>query len=460
MKKKKVKILKNVHSTDATRQIIPSIADYDESSIDFMDETEESMDSETDNNSEDDEIIIPYDTVWKKILEEFYSDCIQFFLPDLFAKLDLSVEPVFLDQELLAIQKELNIPKQITDKLIKVRLKDGSEQWLLIHIEIQTKFEIHFSMRMYLYQAFIFAKHRLPITALAVFTRASTPKKFDIYETECFGTSLTYRYNAYKIAKQNEVALTNSDNIFALFVLAHLYVIKTTPKKYEQRSTFKEKLFELAKKKQFPVDKIDRMLIFVNEIMELPIQLQNSFSETMAHQDPDQQMIELKARMKASEAYILGSTQRYRIQQLGLEGFLELEEKLRKAEMEVHFERLLESKVARAEANLKAELQKAEAERRKVEAQLRKAEKQKAAAEKQKAEAEKQKAEAEKLHYQIQSVIALYEQATFSEDKVATILQLPLNEVVFMLRLHKQAVPIDAIVPKLKEFQANLLKTK
>jgi hypothetical protein len=54
----------------------------------------------------------------------------------------------------------------------------------------------------------------------------------------------------------------------------------------------------------------------------------------------------------------------------------------------------------------------------------------------------------------------LHEQAAFSADKVATILQLPLNEVAFTLSQQKQAVPIDAIVPKLKEFRANLLKNK
>jgi hypothetical protein len=467
MKQKKAKTVKTVRSSDEMSQKIPPIADFDELSIDFLDENGEDMDvenAETDTNSDDDEIIIPYDSVWKTIIVEFYADFMQFFLPDLFLKLDASILPVFLDQELLAIQKELNIPKQITDKLIKVCLQDGSEQWLLIHIEIQTKFEIHFSTRMYLYQAFIFAKHRLPITALAVFTRASTPKTFNIYETECFGTSLTYRYNAYRIAKQDEIALTNSDNIFSLFVLAHLYVIKTTPKKYEQRLTFKEKLFELAEQNKFDRDKIDRMLIFVNQIMELPIQLQNSFLETMAHKDPDQEMIETLAKMKESEKFILGYTQRARIKRLGVEEYLRQEEVYREAALTARIEALAQSKAAKIAAKAKEELQKAEAE---AKAELRKA-KQKAKAEmeakveaeKQKAEAEKQKAEAEKLHYQVQSAIALHEQAAFNEDKVATILQLPLNEVVFMLSLHKQAIGIDAIVPKLKAFRANLLKIK
>jgi hypothetical protein len=479
MKKKKNKTIKNVRSSDQTSQKIPTIADFGESYIDFLDETEEDMDFETDDNLDDDEIVIPYDTVWKTIIVEFYADFIQFFLPDLFTKLDTSVEPVFLDQELLAIQKELNIPKQITDKLIKVRLKDGSEQWVLIHIEIQTKFEILFSTRMYLYKAFIFAKHRLPITALAIFTRASTPKTFNIYETECFGTSLTYRYNAYRIAKQNEVALTNSDNIFSLFVLAHLYVIKTTPKKYEQRLTFKEKLFDLAKQQQFDDDKVERMLIFVNQIMELPIQLQNSFLEIMAHKDPDQEMLETQAKMKASEAFIIGYVRRARIKQLGWEGYIKQKAAFLDAELDAKIEAIAQSRTAKIEAKAKEELRKAEAEAKaelrkakqkakaemeaKVEAEKQKAEA-KAEAEKQKAEAEKQKAEAkaeaEKLHYQIHSVIALHEQAAFNEDKVATILQLPLNEVGFILSQHKQAVPMDAIVPKLKEFRDNLLKTK
>jgi uncharacterized membrane protein YqiK len=194
-------------------------------------------------------------------------------------------------------------------------------------------------------------------------------------------------------------------------------------------------------------------------------------------------MLETQAKMKASEAFIIGYVRRARIKQLGWEGYIKQKAAFLDAELDAKIEAIAQSRTAKIEAKANEELRKAEAEAKaelrkakqkakaemeaKVEAEKQKAEA-KVEAEKQKAEAkaeaEKQKAEAkaeaEKLHYQVQSVIALHEQAAFSEDKVATILQLPLNEVGFMISLHKQAVPIDAIVPKLKEFRDNLLKTK
>jgi hypothetical protein len=165
------------------------------------------------------EIVIDYDGLWKLIIEAFFFEFTAFFLPKLFKDIDLSYPPEFLDQELLTIHKELKVPKQVVDKLIKVKLKDGSIKWVLIHVEVQARFEIDFSTRMFLYKAFIFAKYQLPIVALAIYPVGRTPKNFDSYEESFYDTTVMYRFNAYKIAKQKEADLIQSDNIFALFVL-------------------------------------------------------------------------------------------------------------------------------------------------------------------------------------------------------------------------------------------------
>lgn len=47
---------------------------------------------------------------------------------------------------------------------------------------------------------------------------------------EIFGTTLTYDYNTYRIASQSETKLLQSQNPFALAVLAGIYVIKSKKK--------------------------------------------------------------------------------------------------------------------------------------------------------------------------------------------------------------------------------------
>jgi hypothetical protein len=58
----------------------------------------------------------------------------------------------FLDKELQRITRDATLGRRYADKLVKVYLKTGEEQWVLIHIEIQGKHETKFNQRMYMYE--------------------------------------------------------------------------------------------------------------------------------------------------------------------------------------------------------------------------------------------------------------------------------------------------------------------
>ena len=47
----------------------------------------------------------------------------------------------FLDSELQQVTREAETGKRIVDKLVKVYLRNGKENWILIHIEIQNQKE-------------------------------------------------------------------------------------------------------------------------------------------------------------------------------------------------------------------------------------------------------------------------------------------------------------------------------
>ena len=227
----------------------------------------------------DEEILrIDYDSHWKEIIGEFFEDFTAFFMPDLHKAVDFTRPVEFLEQELLDIFKTKYKGKRINDKLVKVYLKDGTEKWVFIHIEVQATFEKDFAERMFSYYTLIYNKYELKnITAIAIFTNSKVPKNHNHFTHSLFGTTISYKFNSYKIRDQKEVELLKSNNPFALAVLANLYVVKTN-RKYDKRLIQKERLFELAKKAGYDEKKLIRLLIFVRNLMVLPEDLEFQFS--------------------------------------------------------------------------------------------------------------------------------------------------------------------------------------
>ena len=74
-----------------------------------------------------------------------------FFFPHIHKDIDFSKGFEFLEQELKEISRHSKTGKRHSDKLAKVHLNDGSEQWLLIHLEIQGYQQKNFPERMYIY---------------------------------------------------------------------------------------------------------------------------------------------------------------------------------------------------------------------------------------------------------------------------------------------------------------------
>jgi len=71
---------------------------------------------------------------------------------------------------------------RFVDKLIKIFIISGSEQWIRVHIEVQRYNNRHFAERMFIYCNRIFDKYKKPITAVAIFMDYYTrfkPNKFE-----------------------------------------------------------------------------------------------------------------------------------------------------------------------------------------------------------------------------------------------------------------------------------------
>jgi hypothetical protein len=223
---------------------------------------------------------IDFDGAWKDIIELFLPEFISFFLPKLHEEIDYNVEPTYLEQELQHILETKGYKKKTTDKLIKMGLKNGKSKWILLHIEVQSYFEKLFGRRMFIIFSWLFTKYDESLVALAIYTSNKVPKIFDHFEEEVFGTKVRLDFNAYRVMKQNDKVLMESDNIFALFVLANKYVNETRAEKdLPNRLRMKEKIYELALERKINEERIAKFIIFVDRIMLLPKGLDEEFSE-------------------------------------------------------------------------------------------------------------------------------------------------------------------------------------
>lgn len=209
------------------------------------------------------------DLLWKAALEDLFDDFLRFFYPDAEELFDIERGFEYLDKELEQLfppDADVYAPRYV-DKLVKAFTKSGQEEWVLIHIEVQSTSDEDFSKRMFQYYYRILDKYDKPITAFAIF--ADTSKNFHPknYEREFLGTKVHYSYNTYKIIDQNDGDLEASNNPFAIAVLSAK--IALTRKSLNDQQLF-DLAFSLAKRlltKQISKDKIRKVMTFLRHYL-------------------------------------------------------------------------------------------------------------------------------------------------------------------------------------------------
>jgi hypothetical protein len=127
------------------------------------------------------EVTANYDQSWKEALNEYFESFLAFFFPVAHQAIDWTKTPESLDKELQEITASGETKKRITDKMYKVWLLDQTQVWILIHIEIQSQYDVNFEERMYIYNYRAFdLYHQFVVRG---FTKEKVIKLFKIIDT-------------------------------------------------------------------------------------------------------------------------------------------------------------------------------------------------------------------------------------------------------------------------------------
>lgn len=218
------------------------------------------------------------DTAWKEILDAYFKDCIDYCLSELSTLINWQKSFVSLDKELQAITKGTASGKRLLDKLFKVFLKDGREQWVLIHIEVQGKPDDEFAKRMFTYGYRIYDKYQQAVVSCAILTDENKAWRPHHYEVGLADSYLSSQFLVIKLIdyqnKQKE--LEASMNPFASVILVQLAALKVKSKPDEQRKQVKFALTRRLYDKGFSKKEVGNLYKFIDWLIGLskPLELE------------------------------------------------------------------------------------------------------------------------------------------------------------------------------------------
>ena len=131
---------------------------------------------------------------------------------------------MFLDKELQQVVRDAELGRRYADKLVQVYTYEGTEAWVLIHVEVQGEPERGFAERMYVYHYRLFDRYRVDVVSLAVLADETSSFRPREYRRERWGCQVVFRFPMAKVRhwRNRWAKLEASPNRFALVVMAHL----------------------------------------------------------------------------------------------------------------------------------------------------------------------------------------------------------------------------------------------
>ncbi|WP_322995545.1 DUF4351 domain-containing protein [Castellaniella sp.] len=180
-----------------------------------------------------------HDSPWKHALELYFPQALALLTPNLYKAIDWAIPAEFLDKELQAIAIPSKKGRRLVDKLAQVRLRDGTDAWLLIHVEVERRLDGKqalktFAWRLYEYrfriQSRIMQQRQLSlppkIYSLGILLE-SKGLGHDIFHTDEYqGQGVRFRFPVVELetwrSRWDELESLAPSNPFAVVVMAQL----------------------------------------------------------------------------------------------------------------------------------------------------------------------------------------------------------------------------------------------
>ena len=232
-----------------------------------------------------------YDSPWKEMLERYFPDFMAFFFPGAYREIDWSRGYESLDQDLQQVVRDAELGERLVDKLMKVWRRNGEEQIVFAHIEVQGEYEATFEQRMFVYNYRIYDRYRKPVVSLAVLGDDRDGWRPSAYGYELWGCRVALSFPIVKLADYNDrwSELEASDNVFAVAVMAHLKT-RTTRRDPESRLRWKIRLMRRLYEGGYERQDVLELFRFIDWLLRLPPTLESRFNDELEELEAERKM--------------------------------------------------------------------------------------------------------------------------------------------------------------------------
>ena len=212
-----------------------------------------------------------YDSPWKDAIEHYFPEFMAFYFPDAYTEIDWTHAHVFLDQELRAVVQDAELGKRFVDKLIRVSLLNGDENWIYIHLEVQGTRQSEFAERLFVYNYRLYDRYRRPIASMAVLADEQKQWKPASFGYKVLGCKHSLEFPVAKLTDYHDQVeeLLATDNAFALITSAHI-LTQQTKRMNQKRYEAKLRLIRILYQRHWDKQRIINLFRVVDWLMKLP----------------------------------------------------------------------------------------------------------------------------------------------------------------------------------------------
>jgi predicted transposase YdaD len=164
--------------------------------------------------------------------------------------------------------------------LVQVWSRQGREQWVLLHVEVQAQRDPEFPRRMFDYYSRICQRYNRPVASLAILADAHPGWKPARFQQALWGCESQLRFPVCKLLDlaRAETRLLRNSNPFAIVVLAQIKALQTAGA-LRHRRVWKATLAKLGHERGYSRRLILDLYTFVDWVMVLSPKLEREVDQ-------------------------------------------------------------------------------------------------------------------------------------------------------------------------------------
>jgi hypothetical protein len=235
-----------------------------------------------------------FDGAWKEALEKYLQPLMDLCFPTVAAAVDWSVPVTWQDKELQEVFRGDELGGQQVDKLVKVRLRDGGEEWILLHIEAQSQGDGALPVRMYRYHHRLVDRYGSAVVSLAILADENRHWKPCVHTEELLGCRVRFEYPVCKLLEMEKASLEQSAsgeaaNPGAIILLACRHALETG-KNLKSRRQWKWELTRCLYEGGFGKEEIIELYRLIGWFIALPEEMELQFHRRLVAYEEEKKM--------------------------------------------------------------------------------------------------------------------------------------------------------------------------